>query len=259
MEKYTINELAEMLGVNRPTLRFWESQGLFSSERNEKNNYREYTDRHISEIISVLLYRNLGVPVSELRGLRQMGEGEIRSLLDRSEKELSIEFERLQNMKKSLEARKECFEILAELKDTGMRLSAPPFSYMYESRYYPGIYGDFAARAHELALLFSENRSEPVYGSISPSGGAGEQVVWEKEKRTKYMEFLMASLEDDLMENNLPTQLAAIKKAGYTPGKVVCRLLCTLMKDGKRYDYHQAWAELCSKEKPSLFKPAAAK
>ncbi len=247
MEKYTINELSEMLGVNKPTLRFWESQGLFAAERNEKNNYREYTGRHISEIIDILLYRNLGVPVSELKGLKNMGEEAIRALLNRSEKELSREMERLVSMKKSLGVRKECFYILDELQEAGMRSSAPPFSYVYENKYYPGMYGDFASRAHELAMILSEGSKEPVYGSVSYTKRKRGSPVWEKEEGVEYMEVLMASLEENPMENNLSPQLDALRKAGYAPGKAVCRLLCTFTEAGKRYDYHQAWVEVDSK------------
>ncbi len=51
---YTIKEAAEIIGVNKETLRRWDKTGKFPSSRNPMNNYRVYTSNQINNLIKEL-------------------------------------------------------------------------------------------------------------------------------------------------------------------------------------------------------------
>ena len=55
MDKFiSISEAAEIIGVNRETLRRWDKSGKFPSSRNPINNYRVYTVNQISLLVKEL-------------------------------------------------------------------------------------------------------------------------------------------------------------------------------------------------------------
>lgn len=57
MEKfYTISEAADILGVDKSTLRRWDKSGKFSSSRNPINNYRVYPAQRIESMVKELQF-----------------------------------------------------------------------------------------------------------------------------------------------------------------------------------------------------------
>ncbi|MBD3375280.1 MerR family transcriptional regulator [candidate division KSB1 bacterium] len=51
---YSIQKAAELIGVNKETLRRWDKTGKFPSSRNPMNNYRVYTEDQIQNLIKEL-------------------------------------------------------------------------------------------------------------------------------------------------------------------------------------------------------------
>ncbi|GEM_PF-576608 len=55
MEKYySISEAADILGVNKETLRRWDKTGKFTTNRNPINNYRVYTANQVNQFVKDL-------------------------------------------------------------------------------------------------------------------------------------------------------------------------------------------------------------
>jgi site-specific DNA-methyltransferase (adenine-specific) len=55
MEKfYNISEVAEIIGVNKETLRRWDKNGKFPSSRNPINNYRVYPSSKVNQLVREL-------------------------------------------------------------------------------------------------------------------------------------------------------------------------------------------------------------
>ena len=55
---YDINEVAEMLGVESPTLRFWETKFPQLSPKRDSRNRRRYTERDIEIIRKIMNQRD---------------------------------------------------------------------------------------------------------------------------------------------------------------------------------------------------------
>jgi site-specific DNA-methyltransferase (adenine-specific) len=51
---YSIQKAAELIGVNKETLRRWDKTGKFPSSRNPMNNYRVYTEDQVQNLIKEL-------------------------------------------------------------------------------------------------------------------------------------------------------------------------------------------------------------
>lgn len=64
----TIKELEQELGIPRATIRFYEKQKLISPKRGE-NAYRDYSAEDIAVLKKIVIFRKLGLPVSEIEDL----------------------------------------------------------------------------------------------------------------------------------------------------------------------------------------------
>lgn len=65
-----IQELERKTDLERPTIRFYEQEGLISPKRTE-NGYREYSEEEVSQLLKIKLLRQLGMPVEKIRQLQQ--------------------------------------------------------------------------------------------------------------------------------------------------------------------------------------------
>ena len=67
--EYAIKKLAEMSGVSTRTLRYYEQIGLLKPTRVTSNNYRIYGEKEVDTLQQILFYRELDVPLEEIKSL----------------------------------------------------------------------------------------------------------------------------------------------------------------------------------------------
>lgn len=65
--EYTVNQLAQVSGVSRRTLRYYDEIGLLRPERVNPNGYRIYGQMQVDLLQQILFYRELGLPLEEIR------------------------------------------------------------------------------------------------------------------------------------------------------------------------------------------------
>lgn len=63
----TIQEVEKLAGMTRANIRFYEKEGLIKPERNEANNYREYTGHDVEELRKIKYLRVLGLSVKDIK------------------------------------------------------------------------------------------------------------------------------------------------------------------------------------------------
>ena len=61
-----INEIELITGLSKANIRFYESEGLLTPERDE-NGYRNYSDADINRIKTIIVLRKIGMPVQKIR------------------------------------------------------------------------------------------------------------------------------------------------------------------------------------------------
>lgn len=66
---YTVKELARLTGLTPRTLRYYDSIGLLCPRRGSENDYRLYGPEEVDRLQQILLYRNMGLPLEEIRHL----------------------------------------------------------------------------------------------------------------------------------------------------------------------------------------------
>lgn len=70
-EYLTLGEVAEILGINKTTLRHYNREGLISFERDEENNYRYYHKNQIDNFKVRLNLRKVGFSIEKIKEIKQ--------------------------------------------------------------------------------------------------------------------------------------------------------------------------------------------
>lgn len=91
---YTVDKLAKLSGVSARTLRYYDQLGLLTPRRDEGNGYRLYGREQVDRLQQILFYRELGVPLEDIRRLlssaafdrRGALEGHLKALIERRER-----------------------------------------------------------------------------------------------------------------------------------------------------------------------------
>lgn len=65
--KYTIKKLAEIAGVSKRTLRYYDQIDLLKPNELNKSNYRIYNEKNVNQLQQILFYRALGFPLSKIK------------------------------------------------------------------------------------------------------------------------------------------------------------------------------------------------
>lgn len=66
---YTVKELARLTGLTPRTLRYYDAIGLLRPRRGRENDYRLYGGEEVDRLQQILLYRDMGVPLEEIKNL----------------------------------------------------------------------------------------------------------------------------------------------------------------------------------------------
>ena len=64
-----IKEVEERVGLTRSNIRFYEREGLLLVDRDQENNYRDYTEADVEKINKIKALRMLGAPTADIKRL----------------------------------------------------------------------------------------------------------------------------------------------------------------------------------------------
>ena len=69
---YRIGDVANLMGLSRDTLRYYEKRGILSSKK-EENGYRYYTEEDIYRLFSILYQRKMDIGLDDLEQILVSG------------------------------------------------------------------------------------------------------------------------------------------------------------------------------------------
>lgn len=101
-KRYRIGDFAEMVGLNSPTLRYYEKEGLIKPHRTE-NGVRYYTEQDTRWVRFLLHLKSTGMTIEQLKRyveLRAKGDSTINQrieLLEEVRRNFEVEFQQLED------------------------------------------------------------------------------------------------------------------------------------------------------------------
>lgn len=103
----TVGRTAESVGISVRTLHHWDAIGLVTPAERTWSDYRVYSASDIARIQQVLMYRELGLSLSEVRTLLDDPDVDVVDQLDFQRSLLSERIDRLRHMVAAVERMKE--------------------------------------------------------------------------------------------------------------------------------------------------------
>ena len=102
--EYSVNKLSKLSGVSARTLRYYDEIGLLSPLRVAESGYRMYGEAEVDRLQQILLYRELGFALSEIKELLQAPDMEaaFSSHLSRLKQERARLDKLISNVQKSM-------------------------------------------------------------------------------------------------------------------------------------------------------------
>jgi MerR family mercuric resistance operon transcriptional regulator len=82
MESLTRGQLAQRVGVNLETLRFYEKEGLLSPASRTASGYRQFAESAVDRLDFVKRAKGLGFSLAEIRELLALQEGNSQSCVE---------------------------------------------------------------------------------------------------------------------------------------------------------------------------------
>ena len=179
-----INELEDLLGVSKATVRYYEDQGLVTPPRTE-NGYREYNDEEVQLFQKILVLRKIGLSIPEIKDLID-GNSDLHDAL-------AYNIERLRTRQDEIASALDlCGKIETESYDFDSIDSAKYLRYIYEDE----LKGAHFAEAEEISVR-QLNMAVTLLGML-----AGVPVIQNKQ------------FSEHSNDQQLPADIRANKKEG---------------------------------------------
>ncbi len=126
---YTIQELADLAGVTTRTLRYYDQLGLLIAARPDPNGYRSYNHADLLKLQQILFYRELGLPLKEIREMITQPEFDLVSALESHREELQHKRDRMGKLITTID------RTIATLQGVGTMTDQEMFQGFDESKY----------------------------------------------------------------------------------------------------------------------------
>lgn len=106
-----INEVENIVGISKKSIRYYEEEGLLTPKRNDGNSYRIYNDEDIKKLKIIKFFRELGVPIREIKLLNDKEitlQESLKERINKIEKE-EEKYQKIKNMCLELSKTNETF------------------------------------------------------------------------------------------------------------------------------------------------------
>ena len=90
----TIKEVEEQTGLTRSNIRFYEKEKLIEPTRNDKNGYRDYSERDVENIKKIAYLRTLEISIEDIRNIMS-GEMSLTEMIEKQATAIQTQIEGL--------------------------------------------------------------------------------------------------------------------------------------------------------------------
>ena len=175
--KMTTAQFAKLHEINKRTLHYYDSIGLFSPNSKGNNKYRYYDDTQSIDFEYILMLKELHMSIDEIKAYVQNPEpAEFINIVDQKTDEIECEILKLKQTKKLLQSKKE--QILFCEQDIDMRIEVVAC----EQELLMTI--PFSFEDHALSEVFSMIKE--AWGIEQCRVGVGSMISMDKIKQHQY-------------------------------------------------------------------------
>lgn len=159
----TTGEFAALTGISKHTLFHYDDIGLFSPEYVAENGYRMYSLYQLEAFEAILLLRDLGMPLKEIREFLQVrSPKELMRVFTEREAQIRQEIQKLEKMRDWIGQRKRKIGMILEQDFSRIQIRHYPERYYLIRRIDGTSEKDYMSKTNALILDFknTEQRSD---------------------------------------------------------------------------------------------------
>lgn len=245
-----IGEMAEIFNLPISKLRYWESEGLVTFNRNEENNYRSWTMRTLRNLGDITFYRKLGIPIQELKRISNMNYEEIENVLIRQKEVLKNEIREKKKMLEHLEIKQKQIETIKDLTQSPYQFAAEelPAVRRFELLNRNNMMNLIKYEKDLLVMIPPNDPSDYRYGVYVTENYDEKELVRPKDQGPRlYLRALIRTSYELIEQNNLDQCYEFLKAHGYRPGMALGKTLVSAFDD-ELYNYYDAYIEAIPNE-----------
>lgn len=156
---FHVGEFAQMTGVNKRTLHYYDAEGIFCPDSVEPNGYRSYSSRQFYPFYMIRMFRDMGLDLSEIKEYMQGRTPEkLAQLLMEQEAWLKQEINKLRRMEQIVanqrrvlaQAKNVQLDKVEELELTEQRLVlSADLRHLYEQENWEKVEAEFATHMRD--------------------------------------------------------------------------------------------------------------
>jgi len=242
-----IGEISDIFQIPSSTLRYWEDQSLIKFSRGKENNYRSPSFQTILDIWDITLYRDLSIPLKEIKLIPSMTIDELESTLTENKKKLIDELYKLEKTIKKIESKERNIEKIKYFKSNAYYTEKRIFSPIKILNYFDNYLNKemtqlYLSDPNEWVIVINTEKSIIDYGIFVSE--TDNNIFREKDSCEKlYLRCLLKVETDDIHNNNCSELVLNAENLGYKTGSIIGQFLISAC-EAIRYDYYDAWIEL---------------
>lgn len=88
---YSIKHLCKQFNISRSALLYYDQIGLLKASDRTAANYRKYSDQDVKRLEKICVYRQMGLPLREIKSILDAKENEVKYVLEQRLHELNEE------------------------------------------------------------------------------------------------------------------------------------------------------------------------
>src|SRR5580692_6965252 len=115
---YTVKKLSELSGVTVRTLHFYEEIGLLKPAYHGANGYRYYEEKELLQLQQILFFKQLGFSLKQIQKVLGKSDFDQLSALHSHRKSLSLEWEKIGQLLKTIDKTIKHLKGKKKMKDT---------------------------------------------------------------------------------------------------------------------------------------------
>jgi len=100
---YTVKQLADLAGVSRRTLQYYDRIGLLRADSRTVSDYRNYGEDSLYRLQQILLFKEMGMDLKSIGSILECPSFELKRALEEHGKALQARIERLERLKKTVD------------------------------------------------------------------------------------------------------------------------------------------------------------
>lgn len=246
--RFHIGEIAHFFDLPASTLRYWEECGVISPEKCQENQYRTYSIPDLMTISDVIFYKNLGIPLKEIRGIEKYTPEQQKQLLEEKTDALLEQQQALIRRLEKVQNRLTAVRTLEELEAVPYRISdidsqcIVSFELVEKNKLRQYIENPYLySRVQHSNDLTTERRGLTI-PLEQAEGFPADQILWQKDN-SRYVVFLMKEEISNGYPNDLQQKLGEVQKT-YRTGSIISRFLLCGHENGKTYDFYKTFVEI---------------